>query len=806
MTKKYIYILSYCFSLSACFQELKVNAMTIADSCTFQISGIVLDADTEEPIPFATVTIKNTVRGTIADQDGKFLLDNLCEGEYTLECTCIGRKPVTHHHDVHHKDPVIYMATNTSELESVVIEGKEIKGDVQSLSLSSIDKSALLMQTTNSLAAAIDEIQGVTFISTGSNVQLPVIHGLYGNRILIINNGVKHGFQNWGTDHAPEIDITSADQITVLKGATGVRFGPEALGGVVLVEGHPLDLTKSLHGTINTGYQTNGRGYHINGNLGAGNDKISYNLSGNFQKIGDRQAPDYSLTNTGMEEKSINAGFRYHLPQWDIKTYYSYITQNLGLLRASIAHSPEKLARSIAAPRPLDEYILDFSYDINEPRQNTVHHLATFTVDWFTDLGKFSLLLSQQVNQRKEYDVRRNADRPIINLQLNTTDSRLLWYHPTTKGLQGILGLQYFSQNNDNNPGTSTTPFIPNYNTHRFSVFLIESLQKGKNTFELGLRVDHEYNSVRGRETSQEIFRNEFSFTNITASVGFVRDLSSSWQLRSNLGSAWRPPNMAELYSFGQHGFKVQYGLWRYILENGWPNTERVLTQSDKPTKSERGYKWTNELSYDKNGHALALTAYSQYIDNYTFDRPIGLTRTWIGPMPMFIYDQADALFIGVDLTYSYSLTDNLKGVFGGSYLWSKTIEKNQPLINQPPVRINADFSWKTPTFLGLQSSKLTLQTSYTLEQFLAPSTIGLGQLAANEVQITSETEIFDIKDAPTGYFLAHLKWDWKLNKLGGQLEVRNVFNTAYRDYLNQMRYFADEPGRNILLTINYKF
>lgn len=781
------------------------QAMQISDSCTYKIQGRILDAETKEPIPFATVVVKQIQQGVVADEYGKFLLDSLCEGEHTLMFSSIGYKSFTHHHDSYHGDPLIYMAPISSELEAIVVEGEAIENELQSIAAEKINRAELATRTTSSLADAISSIQGVTFISTGSNVQLPVIHGLYGNRILIINNGVKHGFQNWGTDHAPEIDINSANSITVLKGAASVQYGPEALGGVILVEGDPLKLTESFHGNIASGYQTNGRGYHTNVNLGAGSEKFSYHLGGKYQRIGDRHAPDYSLTNTGMEEYSANVGLRYHLPQWDFEVYYSYVGQNLGLLRSSVAESPDLFARSINADEPL--IIRDFSYRINEPRQNTTHHLATFTVDWYSNFGKLTLLLSQQINLREEFDVRRNAELPIIDLELNTTDTQLEWHHPSLGSLEGKLGLQYFSQNNDNNPGTGVTPFIPNYNTDRFSIFLIESIQKGNNAYELGLRLDHEQNSVRGRETSQAIFRNEFSFTNLTATLGLVREFSANWQLRTNLGSSWRSPNMAELYSFGQHGFKTQFGLWRYYTnEEGALRTDRVLTEDDEVTEPERSYKWTNELTYQKDNHEFTLTAYTHFIENFIFDRPIAVIGTFRGPMPVFIFDQADALLAGVDFTYSHTFTENLAGKFGISYLWSQNVADNEPLINQPPVNVNAELSWHTPRFLGLDFSKLVLQTAYTFEQWQAPRTVTPEQLISGEVEVNPDSEIFDFKDAPEGYFLGHIRWEWKRKNLGGQIEVRNILNTSYRDYLNQMRYFADEIGRNFLFTISYTF
>jgi len=773
--------------------------------CVKEIHSRILNAETNEPIPFATVVVKKTKQATVADKNGNFLLDKLCGTEFTLECSCIGYKPIQHHHDVHHGDLVIYLAPDEVELQSVVLEAKTTVGNIESIAVDKIEKEQLITKSTRSLASAIGDIQGVSFTSIGANVQQPVIHGLNGNRISIINNGVKHGFQNWGTDHAPEIDIASADRISVLKGAAGVKYGPEALGGAVVVEGNPLHLSEKLYGNLSTGYQTNGRGYHTNINLGKGFETFSYHLGANYIRKGDQHAPDYSLTNTGVEEKSANVGFRYHLPQWDFKLLYNYVSQDLGLLRSSVAESGDLFARSLEADEPL--IIRDFSYKINEPNQNTDHHLAISTINWYSDLGKISLLLSRQINLREEFDVRRNADLPIIDLELRTSDVRLDWAHTPIGGFKGSLGLEYFYQNNDNNPGTGTTPFIPNYNTQRFSAFVIESIKKKEYIYEFGLRIDHEFNSVRGREMDQSIFSNEYSFSNVTASLGLVHEVSPFWQWRTNIGSAWRTPNIAELYSFGQQGFKTQFGLWRYRTdENGVLNTDNVLTEEDAVTEPEKGYKWISELSYQKNADALTITAYSHFINNYIFDRPVAVIGTFRGPTPVFIYDQADALFIGTDVTYTHTFVKKLKLTLGASYLWSQNVRENESLINQPPLNSNIEFSWQTPLFWGIDFSKLSVEASYTFRQFQGPRTVTPAQLIGGEVAITPESTIFDFRDAPDGYGLGNIRWEWKLGSFGGQIEIQNILNTSYRDYLNQLRYFADEPGRNVLININYKF
>ena len=58
----------------------------------------------------------------------------LCDVENTLVFSSIGYKSVTHHHDTHHGEPIIYLASDASELETIVVEGENIEDNMQSLS------------------------------------------------------------------------------------------------------------------------------------------------------------------------------------------------------------------------------------------------------------------------------------------------------------------------------------------------------------------------------------------------------------------------------------------------------------------------------------------------------------------------------------------------------------------------------------------------------------------------------------------------------------------------------------------------
>ncbi len=778
-----------------------------SDSCSYELKGVVLDIDTKKPLPYVSLNVKGTNHFSLTDSNGAFHIKELCDPSNMLVVSCLGYCDTTCQHFYEHTNkPYIYLKKEINHLESVTITAKrniEAQGTA-SISQQTITKENLSANPTQSLAAALSQIEGVTFSSNGNNVELPVIHGLNGNRVLILNNGIKHGFQNWGVGHAPEIDVSTANRITVIKGAAGVRYGPEALGGAIVVESDPLYLNEPFKLAFGTGYQTNGKGYFANAEIAQGSKKWSYHMGANYTRIGDRHAPDYSLTNSGKAEKSINGGLRYHHNDFDFKIYYSYLNQNLSILRSSIAESGTAIIRAINSSEPI--IINDFSYDINQPNQLVQHHLGKLEMNWsYADDAKLTFRLGGQLNNREEFDVRRNADLPIINLDLFTTDYQLEWKHPNWFQLDGLIGLQVFTQNNDNNPGTGTTPLIPNYNTYRQSAFIIESLKKDKSTFELGLRLDHEFNSVRGRETNQDIFTDKFRFTNLTSSLGYILRISDDHSFRTNIATAWRTPNMAELYSFGQQGFKTTFGLLRYETnEDNELRTNRVISLNESDVAPEKGYKWINEWRTEKKTNAYTITAYMHYIENFILSRPIAVLGTIRGPMPAFIFDQTDAWFLGTDLSWKKEWSNSIDGTLGISYLWSKNIKKNEPLINQPPIKINYQLGWKLPKFWKATTSQLSLKPSYTFRQFQAPRTISPEELIDGSVVLTPTSEIFDFKDAPTGYFLFDIAWRLKLGKFDTSLSVQNLFNTRYRNYLNEIRYFADEPGINFFFTINY--
>ena len=187
--KIFTYIFLTAFSL---------NLFSQSDSCSFSLSGTILDVETKEPIPYVSVVIQEAGKGTIANEKGEFFINGLCSQSNTLIISCHGYcDSVCEHNHRHGKVPHIYLRQKVVDVATVTIKAhvNKEKG-TESISQVIINKEELKSDLTRTLASVIEEEQGVSLVSTGSNIQLPVIHGLYGNRILILNNGLKHGFQN----------------------------------------------------------------------------------------------------------------------------------------------------------------------------------------------------------------------------------------------------------------------------------------------------------------------------------------------------------------------------------------------------------------------------------------------------------------------------------------------------------------------------------------------------------------------------------------------------------------------------------
>ena len=192
----------------------------------------------------------------ISDDKGNVTITNLSKGNYPIKITYLGFYDYEGTISIPSKNPyIIVMKEEINQLEGTTVSAIK-NGMLPKITTcyTVIKKKQLESKLGDELAKVLTSVSGVSMIQTGATIAKPVIHGLHSNRILILNNDVRQEGQQWGADHAPEIDPSMADLITVVKGANAIRYGSDALGGVVLISPNKLPYGDGLHGRISPSF------------------------------------------------------------------------------------------------------------------------------------------------------------------------------------------------------------------------------------------------------------------------------------------------------------------------------------------------------------------------------------------------------------------------------------------------------------------------------------------------------------------------------------------------------------------------
>ena len=312
----------------ACICTLFVNAQ----ECEYTLQGTIVDFHDNSPLVGATLIVAGLEKAVLSDFDGNYTIKGLCDGSYTLQVS---------HPECDTKAVPVTVSGNTTldiklehhleELGEVTIKGAVFKKNVLSAQEQVLDSEILDAKTSGSLGDALKSISGVSTLNTGNTVAKPVIQGLHSSRVLIYNNGTKMEDQEWGAEHAPNVDLNAAGKVAVIKGANALQYGGGAVGGIVIVEPEKAPLKDTIYGkTIVTG-STNGRGGTLTSNLTKAFKSGWYTrVQGTYKRFGDFETPDYILSNTGQDEKDFSLGFGLNKFSWGFDAYYSYFDNEVG--------------------------------------------------------------------------------------------------------------------------------------------------------------------------------------------------------------------------------------------------------------------------------------------------------------------------------------------------------------------------------------------------------------------------------------------------------------------------------------------
>lgn len=763
-------------------------------NCTHHIRGMVEDSDGENLVG-ATIYIQSLQRGVASDTNGKFDFIDLCPGSYLLTVSFVGYED--EHIAVKVPSPrvlVVKMKTSAKILHDIVVEGQHSRNHSMTQSLSILTEEEILSSRGKPLGELVQNIPGVQSIMTGGSIFKPVIHGLYGQRLMILNNHLRQEGQQWGLEHAPEIDTYIASEIEVVKGSEAVRYGADALGGAIIINTSPLHFPAGVSAELNAGVLSNNRGGSFSGMVeGSLRKHWAWRIQGTAKKSGDYHSPDYNLSNSGAEEMDMSATIGFAKDGKTLEVYGSTFNTEIGILRSAHVGNLNDLQNSIVSEEPW--FVDNFTYDISNPRQAIGHHLLKVSGGMkLSEANHLRFIYGFQYNQREEFDVRRGTQNiPSLSFEL-VTQSLDMSYDHTRNNWSGSIGATAILKDNYNNRGAG---LIPDYRQWNIGLFAIQKWRKEKWLLEGGLRLDKQYFQVWTFD-QEELITPEFNLYFISASAGATVHINGNAKFASNLGVSTRPPHITELFSNGLHhsAASIEAGL---LIRQGSINTNADAI------KTERSFQWTNTFQYLKKQTSLELTLYGNYFLNYVYLVPAGTRLTIRGFFPVFEYRQTNALLGGTDLSFSQGLNKYFTWSSKFSYVLADDRQTDGQIPFIPPAQFDNTVSYKKSKIGKWNNYYFSITAQTIFEQTRAPRTV-----LPRDVKQEDLNESFDFMAPPDSYMLfrAETGATFSINNrdLSISISAENILNERYRNYMNRLRYYADEAGRNFSIRVNYKF
>ncbi len=712
-------------------------------------------------VPGALVRIKcaEEAQVTQSDSSGRFRLMGLC-GDTCRVSVWIGRHRVADTLIQLPTGGLLELGSGHAWAEEVVIWGAQHAGPLP------LTSQAVWARPEAFLAQQLLEVPAVALGGAGPLLQKPMLDGLGGTRIVYVQEGVILASQQWGQEHAPEVDSHLGSHLMVELGSRPVRHGTEAVGGVIRLAQESLCCLPTIEGRVQAAGLSNGRGLSLNGHVQGTIRGWGYRLQGSAGLLGTLRAPRYLLAGTPAQWGHFSARLQRVWSRWQVDGLYAQYNITMGIFGGLHVGNLADLERAIAAAEPL--ITGDFSYRIQPPYQEVAHELARLTVRYApSSRTLWSCTYARQFNYRAEWDavgLYARAGVPAVRFQLTRHTLQLSWERSRWEASAGA----HYERNT-----ASGSYFIPSYERYQpFGYFIYQ--HRG---WTAGIRWEPLYWRVYDVPERQGLLRTGVIIPVLArwwASWGV--EVEKIWRLGPSLvvgrgAYLCRAPNVAELYSYGYHQGRAAFevGDPRFRLERVWHGR----------------LEWRAERFFS------GLSLYYS---------------------PCFIYGQIDLPIVslrGAALSWRYRQEPVVLLSWGG--YWDQSLGQHWRIRLQGAVPLG----WRQAS-TGRPTGEAILQTWRLLALLPAPSLTLSLQFSVKDWQAKAgyryhtKALIWDPEmdwlPPPRAYGLAFAELRYQLQRWRLLLSADNLFNVRYRQYPDLMRYYADQLGRQVRLGVSYEF
>lgn len=637
--------------------------------------------------------------------------------------------------------------------------------------ISVLTEDQLKLNIEPTLGDTLEKLPGVQASHFGAGASRPIIRGMGGPRVQVLENGLSVGDASTvSADHAVTAEAASAQQIEILRGPGTLLYGNGAIGGVVNVvdkryHESPVD---ELSGQFGTRYDTASNGRTFNGDIDGGNGQFNWHVDGTHRITDDVDIPGNAIAN---------------LPETHGKLANS--NQKLDDYAAGVGYTGDTGFVSVSGARTESNYGIPGRGEADAPDitidlKKTAWQLHSGLLDPFAGFSKlrFDAGYTDYQHAEEEDGV---AGTTFFNKQ---SEARLSLNNRPWGEWQGTMGLHAVHRDFAVEGEEALTP---DSKTDTLAAFIVQERKVGDFRFELGGRLEHyrlapdsmTLDTLNGEQTYQA---EDLVDNDLTVSAGMVWDFDPAYNLGLSLTRAQRSATAEELYSYGPHDATQSFELGsQFSIENGQiitnsgNNDKEVANNIDLTLRKLEG-AWTGSLSM----------AYNR-VNNFYYEKNTGLVASDIvngdaeGDLPVYQYTQGDAELYSLEAQASIPFNDIWSLDMFSDYTRGKLVDGgNLPLIS--PMRIGSTLN-------------------FDQQQWHAE---------VGAIGYAKQTDTAENETETAGYALVNAAVTYRLYTSAGDMlfyvKGTNLLDQDARPHTSLLKDYAPLMGRNFMLGVTYNF
>lgn len=722
------------------------------------------------PLHDATVQLMQTGRIVRTDAEGNYTITDVAPGRYTVLAHVEGFSDVTR---------VVVVAAGSEaradlnlrvaalqEQVTVTATGTEQSVFDSFQTVNSVGSTRIMQKAATSIGEVLESETGVAKRSFGPGPSRPVIRGFDGDRVLVVQDGIRTGsLASQSGDHAEPVDPVGAERIEVLKGPATLLYGSNAIGGVVnVIDHHDNDFVSGFRGFLTgvTGSADKQAGFAGGGEYGYKN--FMFRGKAGAQRTGNFSTPEGVVPNSRSRSNNGSFGLGYYGEKAWIDGSFAVDIRKFGVPYAGEFHGHHEEHEHLSFLAGEDEHEHEHE-EIDVSLRSRAYN--TKFSGGFRDLTnpflrgmQYSFFYSDYKHDEIETEIEHNESEIATVYKNKTFSYRTLFEQQRAGRLTGRFGFEGFNRNYRVDGEEQLVNGKIAHNS--FSAYALEEIDLKRVKFQFGGRIEN------NRYNPEDPLLTDRDFTAFSGGAGINVGLWEGGALVANYTHSTRAPALEELYNHGPHIGNMTYEVGNDALKtersNGIDVSLRHISDKFRLTGDVFHYSISNFVylaAADEDEDGEPDTEHGLFVGNYTQD---------------------NAAFTGAELSAEASFNRFIGAFLNFDTVRARLTDRDENLPRIPPARVRLG--------LDLRYKDLTVRPELLF--------------AARQKKVSP------LETQTDGYGLLNIAGSYTIGRQHHahifSVNAYNLTNKLYRNHLSFVKDLVPEIGRGIRFGYTVRF